>query len=221
MIALARGQGAEIRTGVSVLSVAASGSGVRVATSAGEIEARAAIVAVGAWLKHLLPELPAPLRATREVMAWFRPTDSSLFDPHRFPVFILESRHGMHYGFPATPAGLVKIAKHHHRNETVLADEPRRAVSEVDEALIRPVLTDHIPAANGPLAAAKTCLYTMTPDHDFIIDRLPEAPQIVVASPCSGHGFKFAPVIGEILADLALEGDTRHDIRRFRLSRFG
>jgi sarcosine oxidase len=94
-------------------------------------------------------------------------------------------------------------------------------VSEVDEALIRPLLADHIPAANGPLAAAKTCLYTMTPDHDFLIDRLPEAPQIVIASPCSGHGFKFAPVIGEILADLALEGGTAHDISRFRLSRFG
>jgi sarcosine oxidase len=221
MIALARSERADIRTGVSVLSVAASGSGVRVATSAGEIEARAAIIAAGAWLKQLLPELRAPLRATREVMAWFKPADASPFDPRRFPVFILESRHGMHYGFPATPAGLVKIAKHHHRDETVFADEPRRPVSELDEALIRPVLADHIPAANGPLAAAKTCLYTMTPDHDFIIDRLPETPQIVIASPCSGHGFKFAPVIGEILADLALEGGTPHDISRFRLSRFG
>jgi len=220
MIALARTERADIRTGVRVLSVAPYGSGVRLVTDSGEIEARAAIVAAGAWLKDLLPDLPAPLRATREVMAWFRPRDAAPFDPSRFPVFILESRHGMHYGFPATPAGLVKIAKHHHRDETIIADEPRRAVSEVDEALIRPLLADHIPAANGPLAAAKTCLYTMTPDHDFLIDRLPEAPQIVIASPCSGHGFKFAPVIGEILADLALEGGTAHDIGRFRLSRF-
>ena len=76
-------------------------------------------------------------------------------------------------------------------------------------------------AANGVLVAAKTCLYTMTPDGDFIIDRLPGAPQIVIASPCSGHGFKFAPAIGEILADLATEGATRHDISRFALARFG
>ena len=75
--------------------------------------------------------------------------------------------------------------------------------------------------ADGPLIAAKTCLYTMTPDGDFIVDRLPDYPQIVVASPCSGHGFKFAPLIGEILADLATTGATAHDISRFRLGRFG
>ena len=90
-----------------------------------------------------------------------------------------------------------------------------------DEALIRAALADHIPAANGRLTAAQTCLYTVTPDHDFLIDRLPSAPNIIVASPCSGHGFKFAPAIGEILADLALDRGTGHDISRFRLGRFG
>ena len=103
----------------------------------------------------------------------------------------------------------VKIAKHHHRNQTVDPDRVDRAVSDADEALIRAALADHIPAANGPLVAAKTCLYTVTPDRDFIIDRLPGAPNIIVASPCSGHGFKFAPVIGEILADLAIDGRDR------------
>ena len=82
------------------------------------------------------------------------------------------------------------------------------------------MIENHIPAANGPLVAAKTCLYTMTPDHDFLIDRLPGAPNIIIASPCSGHGFKFAPVIGEILADLATDGGTEHDISRFRMARF-
>ena len=220
LIALARAAQAEICSGVRVLAVEPDGNGVHIATSQGDIEARIAIVAAGAWLPDLLPDLPAPLRITREVMAWFKPNKASLFDPHRFPVFIMESRHGMHYGLPASPAGAVKIAKHHHHNETVYPDDPRRPVSAADQGLIRPVLADHIPAANGPLLAAQTCLYTVTPDHDFIIDRLPDAPQIVVASPCSGHGFKFAPVIGEILADLALEGGTRHDISRFRLSRF-
>jgi sarcosine oxidase len=86
--------------------------------------------------------------------------------------------------------------------------------------LIRVALADHVPGANGRLLAAKTCLYTVTPDGDFLIDRVPGSPQIIVASPCSGHGFKFAPVIGEILADLAMEGEARHDISRFRLHRF-
>ena len=94
-------------------------------------------------------------------------------------------------------------------------------MSSDDEALIRAAVADHIPAANGALLAAKTCLYTMTPDGDFLIDRLPGAENVVVASPCSGHGFKFAPVIGEILADLATAGATRHDIARFSLARFG
>ena len=90
-----------------------------------------------------------------------------------------------------------------------------------DAALIRPALAGHIPAANGRLLAAQTCLYTVTPDHDFIIDRAPGRPRMIVASPCSGHGFKFAPVMGEILADLASKGATSHDISRFRLARFG
>jgi sarcosine oxidase len=221
LVTLARAAKAEVRTGVRVLSIAPDGAGVRIETSEDEIEARSAIVAAGPWLKELVPDLPAPLRATREVMAWFKPRDPTAFAPANFPVFILESRHGMHYGFPLSPAGTVKIAKHHHRKETVFPDDPPRPVTEVDEALIRPALESHIPSANGPLAAAKTCMYTMTPDHDFLIDRMPGAPNIIIASPCSGHGFKFAPVIGEILADLAVEGGTAHDISRFRFDRFG
>jgi sarcosine oxidase len=126
----------------------------------------------------------------------------------------------MHYGFPMSPAGTVKIAKHHHRDETIDPDDPPRPVSGHDEALIRAMIENHVPAANGPLVAAKTCVYTMTPDHDFLIDRMPGAPNIIIASPCSGHGFKFAPVIGEILADLATDGGTEHDISRFRMARF-
>ncbi len=182
---------------------------------------RAAIVAAGPWLKELAARLPLPLRATREVMAWFEPRDPAPFAPGRFPVFMLESRHGMHYGFPISPAGTVKIAKHHHHDETVYPDDPRRPVSGGRRGADPAALESHIPAANGPLAAAKTCLYTMTPDHDFIIDRLPGAPNIIVASPCSGHGFKFAPVIGEILADWRRPAATEHDISRFGLAGSG
>ena len=220
LVSLARAAQAEIYTGVRVLAVEPHGNTVLVRTDQGVTEARIAIVAAGAWLNDLCPDLPVPLRVTREVMAWFKPRRASQFAPGRFPVFILESRHGMHYGLPASPAGLVKIAKHHHRDETVFPDDPPRPVSADDEALIRAALESHLPAANGPLAAGKTCLYTVTPDHDFIIDHMPGAPQVLIASPCSGHGFKFAPVIGEILADLATEGGTEHDISRFALARF-
>jgi len=221
LTAMAQAAGAELQLGVTVHSVTPHGSGVRIATSRGDIETRTAIVAAGPWVTQLLPDLPVSLRVTRQVMSWFQPIDQILFGSERFPVFLLESRHGVHYGFPPSATGLVKIAKHHHRDETVDPDRVDRVISAADEALIRAALADHIPAANGTLAAAKTCLYTVTPDHDFIVDRIPDAPNIVVASPCSGHGFKFAPVIGEILADLATAGGTGHDISRFRLGRFG
>src|SRR5262249_37733020 len=132
-----------------------------------------------------------------------------------------ESPHGVHYGFPPDGGGRLKIAKHHHADQTVDPDDYDRAVSGADESLIRAAIADHMPEANGELVAAKTCLYTMAPDGDFIIDRVPGAANVIVASPCSGHGFKFAPVIGEILADLALMGTTSHDISRFQLDRFG
>jgi sarcosine oxidase len=170
--------------------------------------------------KKLLSDLPAPLRVTRNVLGWFVPTDPALFAPGRSPVFLMETRHGIHYGIPPHDGAGVKIAKHHHLDEPVDPDDYDRAVSAADEHAIRAALAEFLPAANGPLLASKTCLYTQAPDGDFVLDRLPSASQIIVASPCSGHGLKFSPVIGEILADLATDGATRHDISRFRLSRF-
>ena len=214
---LAQAAGAELRFGTAVHAIAARGGHVRVATDGGEIEAGATIVTAGAWVQKLLPDLPVRLRVTRQVMAWFAPRDAAPFAPDRCPVFLLESPHGMHYGFPADDMG-VKFAKHYHADEAVDPDTCDSVVSAADEALIRPALAEFLPQANGSLRHAKTCLYTMTPDGDFIVDQLD--PHIVVASPCSGHGFKFAPVIGEIAADLATTGATPHDISRFRLARF-
>jgi sarcosine oxidase len=224
-IALATAAGAEIRSGEAVRAIEPRAGLVRIISERGVVEAGAAIVAAGAWMPALLPELAPMLRATREVVGWFEVADADLFAAGRCPVFILESRHGMHYGIPprggAGIGAAIKVAKHHHRGETVNPDACDRTVSAQDEALIRAAVSDHLPAANGALKAAETCLYTMTPDGHFLIDRLPAAPNIIAASPCSGHGFKFAPVIGEILADLATTGTTAHDITRFSLGRFG
>ena len=220
---LATAAGATIRGGETVQTIEPRAGSVRIVTDRGTVEAGAAVVTAGPWTKSLVPELAAPLRVTREVMGWFEPVEADLVSA--LPVFIIESQHGMHYGIPpqvgASAGAAIKIAKHHHRDETVDPDAYDRTVSADDEGLIRAAVAEHIPAANGRLIAAKTCLYTMTPDHDFLIDRLPGAANVIVASPCSGHGFKFAPVIGEILADLATAGTTRHDIARFRLARFG
>lgn len=218
LLGLAAAAGAKLRTGETVRAIEPHGEKVRVVTDRGTYDSRTVIAAAGAWMTKLFPTLP--LRVTRQVQAWFDPVDPSLFAQARFPVFMLESPHGIHYGFPLHPAG-VKIAKHFHLDETVDPDACEREISAADEAAIRLSLAEYLPAANGALNAAKTCLYSMTPDGDFILDRLPGAPQIIVASPCSGHGFKFAPVVGEIIADLATTGTTRHDISRFRLARFG
>ena len=223
-ISLAARAGAEMQTDVTVRALEQHGSVVRVRTDRGAVEADCTIVAAGAWTKSLIPGLAGKLRVTREVMAWFDAPERARSMLDRLPVFMLESRHGMHYGIPPPHADIsagIKVAKHHHRNQTVDPDDYERAVSQEDEALIRAALADHAPALNGPLLSAKTCLYTLTPDGDFLIDRLPGSPQIIVASACSGHGFKFAPVIGEILADLATVGKTGHAIARFGLGRLG
>ncbi len=229
LLALARKHGAEIRSGVTIRAIEPGNDKVRVVTDAAAIEAGTAIVAAGPWTASLLPPPIPPLRVTRQVLGWFAPTVEDHFLRERFPVFLIESAHGIHYGFPRHGGGglgggshgtAIKVAKHHHRDEAVDPERYDRTVSAEDEALIRAAIAEHLPDANGPLLSATTCLYTVTPDGDFIIDRLPSAPSVIVASPCSGHGFKFAPVIGEILADLTDGRPTRHDISRFRIDRF-
>jgi sarcosine oxidase len=214
---LARLAGAELLFGAAVQDIGVSPAGVRITTNNDVIHAATAVLAAGAWNKKLLPDLTM-LRVTRQVMAWFEPRETACFEADKFPVFMLESRLGIHYGFPLTASGL-KVSKHFHQDETVDPDIYNRSVTAEDQSLIRAGLA-YLPAANGPLRSASTCLYTMTPDGDFIIDWLPEAANILVASPCSGHGFKFSAVIGEIVADLATSGKTAHDISRFRLGRF-
>jgi sarcosine oxidase len=169
---------------------------------------------------EIVPHLHLPLAVTRQVVGWFAPEDATRFAPDRFPVFILETRHGVHYGLPFYGRSGIKVAKHHHGNESVDPDTCSREVTASDEAAIRAPLAEHLPEANGRLLAAQTCLYTMTPDGTFIIDRMPACPHVIIASPCCGHGFKFSPVVGEIVADLVTQGSTPHDIGQFRLRRF-
>jgi sarcosine oxidase len=218
LLRLAKAAGAELLPGQRVQAVEPQPTGVRIVTDHRTIEASTAVVAAGPWVATLLPDLRARLRVTRQVMAWFDPLDPALFRTPPFPVFILESRHGLHYGFPVDAYG-VKVGKHYHCDETVDPDNYDRSVSARDEAVIRAALADHLPAANNRMRMAQTCLYTMAPDGHFLIDWI-VSPRILVVSACSGHGFKFAPVIGEIAADLAIQATTGHDIARFRLDRF-
>jgi sarcosine oxidase len=219
-IAVAKERGAAVRAGEKVIAVEPAGAGVRVVTDRGTIAADFVIVASGPWLRGMVPNLHLPLTVTRQVVGWFEPRQPEQFAAGRFPAFMFESEYGQHYGLPAYGGNGIKFAKHHHLGEAVHPDTYERTVSAHDEAAIRAPLAQYLPAANGPMRAAETCLYTVTPDSTFIIDRMPDFPQIVVASPCCGHGFKFSPVVGEILADLVTRGTTEHDIAQFRLGRF-
>jgi sarcosine oxidase len=216
---LAKAAGAQVRTGETVRAIEPSGGGVRVVTEGGTVEAGRAIVSAGAWAPTLLPKGALPLHVTRQALIWVEPKDPAAFAPDRFPVFMIESERGIHYGFPVHDGGL-KIALHHHVREKVDPETYDRTVSAADEALIRPAIKAFLPGADGPRVGSRTCLYTMTPDEDFVIGALPGMPHIIVASPCSGHGFKFSPAIGEIVAELAIRGETRHDISRFSPARF-
>lgn len=219
-IRVAAAAGAVVRSREKAVAIEPRREGVRITTDRAEIEADGAILAAGPWMRNLMPELRLPLRVTRQVVGWFEPDDTAQFAADRFPVFILETQYGHHYGLPAYGRMGVKVAKHHHRQQAVDPDACDRTVSALDEAAIRAPLAAYLPGANGRLLSAQTCLYTMTPDETFIIDAMPGYPHVVIASPCCGHGFKFSPVVGEILADLVTRGATEHDISQFRLQRF-
>jgi sarcosine oxidase len=219
-IRVAAAAGAVIRCGERVTAIEPRRSGVCITTVREKIEADGAIIAAGPWMGKMLPHLHLPLSVTRQVVGWFAPEDAARFAPGRFPVFILETRHGVHYGLPFYGRSGVKVARHHHYNESVDPDTFSRQVTASDEAAIRAPLAEHLPDADGRVLAAQPCLYTMTPDGTFIIDRMPCFPHVVIASPCCGHGFKFSPVVGEIVADLVTQGSTAHDIGQFRLQRF-
>jgi sarcosine oxidase len=217
---LAAAAGADMRTSERVVAIEQLGDTVRVKTERGTFEAGAVIVSAGAWSKSLLPDAALPLQATRQVLLWVRPAEPDLFRTGWFPVFMIESDDGIHYGFPLHDDDGLKIAKHHHAGEVVEPDSYDRTVSAADEASILEPIRRFLPASAGPVVSAKTCLYTMAPDEDFVIDRVPGFERIILASPCSGHGFKFAPAIGLALAELALNGRTSLDISRFRIGRF-
>jgi sarcosine oxidase len=213
--------GAELRWQEPVVSWNATRDSVEVKTARGTYVAANLVLCAGPWMADLLPGLGVPLGVERNVLYWFRPTsDLAMFAPDKFPVFLIEYEPGkLFYGFPTLGDEGVKVARHH----TGVFCSPATIRREVDPDEIceaRGILERHLPRVNGDLLSATTCMYTNTPDGHFIIDRHPRHPNVILASPCSGHGFKFASVIGEVLADLACHGQTEHPIDMFRLGRF-
>jgi sarcosine oxidase len=171
-------------------------------------------------MPELLPTLGLPLAIERAVQHWFRPSlDGGLSGPDRLPVFIMEyARERLLYGLPDTGHG-IKIAKH-HQGERTTADTVRRRVDDHERVEMQALVMQWLPRVAGPLTESTVCLYTNTPDRNFILDYHPAHRNVIVASPCSGHGFKFASAVGEILADLAVEQTPAFDLSPFRATRF-
>jgi sarcosine oxidase len=218
-VAGARRRGAEVHTRERVVRWGTRGGAAHVTTDRGDYEARALMLTAGAWTSSLVPQLARPLSPERQVMLWTDPIRPDFFQVATFPVFYIDVAEGAFYGFPVYEVPGFKIGKYHHRFERVDPDTMDRECHAEDEEVLRQAVRRYFPDANGPTLAMKTCLFTNTRDEHFVIDVAATNPRIVVAAGFSGHGFKFCSVVGEILADLALDGATRHDVSLFSIDR--
>jgi sarcosine oxidase len=216
-VELAQAFGAVVQARERVLGWEPTEDGVSVTSDRGVYEAERLVLTAGAWLGGLAG---LPVVAERQVLAWLQPLQPRLFAPECFPVFNLMVEEGRYYGFPVFGIPGFKFGRYHHLEERgdpdVLDREPRRG----DEAVLRAFASRYFPDGAGPTLTLKACLFENTPDEHFLLGLHPEHDQVVVAGGGSGHGFKFASVIGEIAAELAVGEAPRLDIGLLRPQRF-
>jgi sarcosine oxidase len=200
------------------------GGGVSVRTTRKTYAADHLVITAGPWAPQILRDLNLPLAVTRQVVFRFAPTGNlDLFRADHMPIYIREMEKGqpMLYGFPLTgpDSDGVKVGLHGSQ-EYCTPETVDRTIRPADERIIREQVAQALPLLAGRLLSAETCLYTMTPDEHFIVDRHPEFPQVTIAAGFSGHGFKFASVLGEVLADLATGSKSPYDLELFSAQRF-
>ncbi len=221
-VAAAKAQGAEVLEGAAVTAVRDRGGSVQLTLADGStVTAGAVVIAAGGWIGELAPQLAPHLRLTRQALVWFQPRRPALVTPDRLPIFMLDDPRTVTYGFPDWCGTGVKAASHDAGRRLNSADAAAQDADAADAEQITEVLEDLLPAAAGPARQMATCFYTRTPDEHFILGPSPDSARIILASPCSGHGFKFASIIGEILADLSTTGTTDKPIGLFSPTRFG
>jgi sarcosine oxidase len=205
-VARAEALGARVMTETEVTAVEGSRGGVVIESSRGRYTAERALIATGAWTSKLLPGLNLPLTVERQVQAWLAVDDPTDFAPERFPVFIHEVADGrFRYGFPMTDGRSIKVSVH-HEGTNADPDTLDREVGEGDLKPIRDFASEYMRGVTGEVVAANVCMYTNTRDLRFIVTSPGSLPGVTVISACSGHGFKFASVMGEVVADLILDG---------------
>lgn len=215
----AQALGAEIHGREEVLEWEPAGDGVRVVTERAEYSADSLVITAGSWDAHLLPFLNGLAVPERQVLAWLQPEKPEYFTPERFPVFNVLVEEGRYYGFPVFGVPGFKFGKYHHFEERGMPEYLDLDVTREDEDMLREFAARYFPDGAGPVMTLKACMFTNSPDKHFIIDLHPQHPQVSFAAGFSGHGYKFASVIGEVMADLAERQDSRHDIRLFSLAR--
>lgn len=212
--------GAELHAETAVISWKSAGNSVEVTTATGTHTAAKLVVTAGAWATRLLADIGVSLKVMRQVLQWFDPGPALPdFARDRFPIFLLDSPGGAFYGLPAIDRRGVKVARHYGAPELPSPDGVNWQPTPADTAPVAAFLAKHLPTAGRP-SAAEVCMYTLTPDRHFVIDRHPAFANVAVACGFSGHGFKFAPTVGEVLADLTLDGRTKHPIGLFGANRF-
>jgi sarcosine oxidase len=222
LAARARAEGAELYDEEPVVEIAPDGDGVTVRTTRGTHLAERVILTAGSWLGPLLAPLgiDLPLTVLQEQLAFFRVLDPAAHTPDRLPLLM--------HRFPGTTSLGSVFPIYGHEGVKVMLDRiglrvdpgnPDRTIDPARLERLRAYAAELMPGITGEILETTSCRYTMTPDEDFIIDHHPEHRQIVIASPCSSHGFKFAPVIGQLLADLAVNEKTPYPMARFRLDR--
>ena len=218
---LAAGNGAALFYNEMVRSVISEPGCITITTDKNTYQSKKIIITVGAWLNELLPELQLPLSIKRQVVFWFKNTDAQIqpfIQPGKLPVYIWEYTPGrMFYGFPDLGKGL-KIAPH-HEGQPVHPDLLSKDVTTREIEQVQSLANTYF-SINAVFDYSDVCMYTNTPDEHFIIDHHPENNNIIIASPCSGHGFKFSSVTGKILADMATGQDTGFDLSPFSTARF-
>ena len=221
-IDVAREAGAEARFNEPVQEWMPDGEGVRVTTPNGNYFADRLVIAGGAWSAELLRDLQLPLTVERQSVFWLEPDgDADQFDRAQFPIYAHEFKPGsICYGFPRLPRG-VKASVMHGGETSEHPDQVRRTIEEREVGPLREALRPILPElAQAPVRETSVCLFTNTPDRDFIVDFHPGYPQVLVSSACSGHGFKFASALGEAHADLLTTGAARFDLSPFRIDRW-
>lgn len=218
-VAGARSAGAEVRENEEVLGWVVDDEGVEVRTDQATYSAGALVLAAGAWTRPLLGELSVPLEVRRVPLFWFR-NQAGTHSLERVPCFLMDLEHGLFYGFPARDPHGVKVAMHAPLEPV---GEPLAIDRDIHDSDLEPIHRSSymvLPHVAPPATHSAVCMYTMTPDEHFVIDRHPGHENVVFAAGFSGHGFKFASVVGEVLADLALEGATRHPVEFLGPGRF-